>query len=122
MKSRTGIFIASVVALTALIAPAGLAKDVVQMHVPGYYYTEPATLLIRILVEPDERNRVLRLEADGERFFRSTEESLEGASEKRVHVIQLRNLPSGQYTVRAQVLSADSVRGTVAQQLTVMGR
>jgi hypothetical protein len=108
-------------AFIALATTIGSGADVVTLRVPGYFYSEPATVRITVAVEPDARNRTLRLEADGERFYRSTEENLEGADEKRVHVIEFRNLPSGQYTVRAEVRSADSVRGTAAQELTVVG-
>lgn len=108
-------------AFLVMAAPVGSGKDIVALRIPGYYYSEPATVQVTVSVEPDARNRTLRLEADGERFFRATEENLEGAEEKRVHVIQFRNLPSGEYTLRAEVLSADSVRGTAVQQLTVVG-
>lgn len=118
---RPVILTLNVGALIVMAAPVGSGKEVVALRVPGYYYSEPATVEVTVAVEPDARNRTLRLEADGERFFRSTEENLEGADEKRLHVIQFRNLPSGEYTLRAEVLSADSVRGTAVRQLTVVG-
>ena len=58
---------------------AGHAKEVVEILLRGHYYVEPATVQITVAVEPDEKNRALRIEADGERLFRASELSLEGA-------------------------------------------
>lgn len=124
MKTQTGIIFGLVTAAVVGVAPSlGSAKEVVEMRLPGHYYNEPATVQIIVSVEPDERNRVLRLEADGESFFRSTEQALSGAGEKRTHVIEFRSLPAGNYTVRAQVLAGgEDVRGSAVQQLVVAGR
>ena len=81
---------------------------------------EPATVQFTITIEPDERNRMLRLEADAGGYYRSTEATLEGAGQKRVHQIEFRNLPSGAYTVRAEVIAGgDDVRGMAVQNMIV---
>jgi hypothetical protein len=107
------------VAFVILASNVGVGSEVVQLRVPPLQYSEPATVRITVTVEPDARNRTLRLEADGENFFRATEETLLGADEKRFHLIEFRNLPSGEYTLRAQVLSTDAVRGTAVHNLLV---
>jgi hypothetical protein len=110
-------FIALVVTLSAVFVSAG---EVVEMRLAGRYYSGPATVLITVSVEPDSRNRVLRLEADSENLFRSTEQALSGDREQRVHTIEFKALPSGHYTLRAQVLTGgDAVRGEAVQQLIV---
>ena len=82
---------------------------------------EPATVHINVAVEPDEANRTLRIEADGDTVFRASDLSLSGANEKRMHAVEFKNLPAGTYTLRAQVMSSDKVRGMAEQELIVSG-
>lgn len=109
------------IATTSLVAVSGSATDVVEIRVNGHYFAEPATVEIIVAVEPDQANRTLRVEADGDRFFRSSEITLAGSSEKRLHNLEFRNLPAGFYEVRAEVLSTRDVRGMAVQDLEVMG-
>jgi hypothetical protein len=100
---------------------AGHANEVVEILLRGHYFVEPATVQITVAVEPDAKNRSLRIEADGERLFRASQLSLAGASEKRIHSVEFKNLPAGNYILRAEVLSQDDVRGMVEQELVVSG-
>lgn len=110
---------------TAVLAFAGAtrgdARDVVEIRLHGRYFIEPATVRILVAVEPDAENRALLIEADGEQMYRSSELSLSGASEKRLHNVEFRNLPAGYYTLRAQVRSSHDVRGSASQELVVTG-
>ena len=74
-----------------------------------------------IAVEPNSENRTLRVEADGDNMFCSTEVTLAGDNEKRLHTIQFKNLAAGEYTLRAQVLSNSSVRSQAEQAIMVTG-
>jgi hypothetical protein len=96
------------------------AQDVVEIRMRGRYYSEPATVRITVAVEPDAKNRVLVIQADGDRLFRSSQVSLEGDKEQRIHTVEFKNLPAGYYTVRAEVMSKDTVRGS-AEELLVVG-
>jgi hypothetical protein len=110
--------------ITAVIAAASLnvgAADVVEIRLHGRYYSEPATVQITVAVEPDHANRILRVEADGDRMFRSTDVTLTGELDKRLHVVEFKNLPAGAYELRAEVLSRDAVRGLAKQELIVSG-
>jgi hypothetical protein len=111
--------------LTALLAIAGAthgdARDVVEIRLHGRYFIEPATVRILVAVEPDAENRALRIEADGEQMYRSSELTLTGANDKRLHSIEFRNLPAGAYTLRAEVRSSHDVRGSATQDLFVTG-
>ena len=109
------------IATASLCAISGSANDLVQIRVNGHYFAEPATVEITVAVEPDQANHTLRIEADGDRYFRSSEITLEGSSEKRLHTVEFRNLPAGSYEVRAEVLSAKDVRGMAVQDVEVMG-
>jgi hypothetical protein len=97
------------------------AADLVEIRLNGRYYAEPATVQVTIAVQPDQANRTLRVEADSDNLFRSTEVTLNGDDEKRIHVVEFRNLPAGSYEVRAEVLSSTAVRGTAVQDVEVMG-
>jgi hypothetical protein len=108
-------------ALLTVTVIRGSAADVVAIRVNGHYFSEPAIIQVTVNVEPDEANRTLRVEADGDSFFRSSEFTLDGRSEKRLHIVEFKNVPAGAYEVRAEVLSGKAVRGTATQDLEVMG-
>lgn len=97
------------------------AQGVVEIRLRGRYFSEPANVRITVAVEPDADNRVLRIEADGDRLFRSSQVTLSGASDRRLHTVEFKNLPAGSYTVRAQVLSNVEVRGAAEDILIVSG-
>ena len=118
MKGR---FLVLAAALLGAGAIRSHAADLVEIRVNGHYFSEPATVQVLVTVEPDRDNRTLRIEADGDRLFRSSEVNLDGLSEKRLHTVEFKNLPAGSYELRAEVMSAKSVRGMAVQELMVMG-
>jgi hypothetical protein len=107
--------------LVALAGVAGSAKDDVEIRLSGHYFAEPATVQMIIAIEPSAENRTLRVEADGDNMFCSTEVQLAGDKEKRLHTIAFKNLAAGGYTLRAQVLSTSSVRSQATQEIMVTG-
>jgi hypothetical protein len=113
--------VALIGALVTALTTTGSAGQVVELRLRGYYYSAPATVFMTIAIEPDDQNTKLRVEADGDRFYRSAELALSGASEKRIHSIEFKNLPEGSYTLRAEVRSKSEVRGQATQEMTVMG-
>jgi hypothetical protein len=108
-------------ALVALTGAAGSAKDDVEIRLSGRYFAEPATVQMIIAVEPDAQNRTLRVEADGDNMFCSTEVQLAGDKAQRLHTIRFKNLAAGEYTLRAQVLSQNSVRSQATHEIMVAG-
>jgi hypothetical protein len=117
--------IAAIILVSALVLSsiAVDANNPVEIRVNGRYYTEPATVSVIVAVEPNARNRVLRLEADGEEMFRSSEIELAGDAEQYLHTIQFKNLAGGNYMLRAEVLSSsDSVIAMAEEPLTVIDR
>ena len=121
MKGRTLAWIAFTAILTGVSFTPGDAAEVVELRLHGRYFAEPATVRVMIAVEPDADNRLLRIEADSTQLFRASEVALEGASEKRIHSIEFKNLPAGHYMLRAEVRSATALRGSAQQELTVTG-
>ena len=107
--------------LVALIGAVGSAKDDVEIRLSGRYFAEHATVQMIVVVEPDAQNRRLRVEADGDNMFASTEVQLAGDRGQRLHTVQFKNLAAGAYTLRAQVLSHSSVRSQATQEIMVAG-
>lgn len=99
----------------------GNASEIVQIRLRGHYFSAPATVVVNVAIEPDAENYRLVIEADSDRFYRSSEVELSGAEEKRIHTIQFKSLPEGEYMLRAEVRSRTVVRGQATQELTVMG-
>jgi hypothetical protein len=118
VKGRIIVLTAALIATAAL---RGIAGEVVEIRLRGHYFAEPATVQITVAVEPDAANRVLRVEADGDRLYRSTEVALSGEGDKRLHTVEFKNLPAGDYELRAEVLSSERVRGMASQELVVAG-
>ena len=112
---------AVIIALISIATLRAFAGDVVEIRLRGHYFSEPATVQITVAVEPDAANKVLRVEADGDRLYRSTEVTLLGDGDKRLHTVEFKNLPAGSYELRAEVLSSDHVRGMATQELLVSG-
>jgi hypothetical protein len=115
------ISLLAVLLMSAAASTVGDANDIVEIRLRGRYYAEPATVQITVAVEPDAVNRALRVEADGERMFRSSEIRLAGAGEKRIHTLEFKNLPAGEYMLSAQVYSTAELRAVATQHVTVSG-
>ena len=107
--------------LVAFTGAAGSAKGDVEIRLSGRYFAEPATVQMIIVVERDAQNRTLRVEADGDSMFASTEVQLDGDREQRLHTVQFKNLSAGAYTLRAQILSHNAVRSQATHEIMVSG-
>jgi hypothetical protein len=116
---RTRAAIAAVIISACATLAAG-AQEVVEIRLRGRYYPEPATVRLTVTVEPDQSNRTLVVQADGDRLYRSSEVPLDGDKEQRIHTVEFKNLPAGNYVLRAEVHSSQAVRG-VAEELLVVG-
>ena len=104
-----------------IAAASGAADDMVEIRLTGRYYSEPATVRITVAVEPAAENRRLVIEADSERYFRSSALMLDGEKEKRLHSVEFKSLPAGAYVLRAEVRSLDDVLAMVQEDLVVTG-
>lgn len=97
------------------------AKEVVEIKVRGHFFAAPATVPVTITVEPAAKNRALIVEADSDDYFRSSAIELDGENEKRLHIVEFKSLPAGEYVLRAQVRSKTEVLGTAVGGLVVTG-
>jgi hypothetical protein len=106
---------------TSMFAVRGSAQPIVEIVVRGHYFAAPATVRINVAIEPDVENYKLMIEAESERFVRSSVIELEGEDAKRIHSFEFNSLPAGEYILRAEVRSRTEVRGQATQTLTVTG-
>jgi hypothetical protein len=115
-------WIALTTAMVILAVATEYARSGVEIRLAGRYYAAPATVRMVVAVEPRAANRLLRVEADGDEMFCSTEQPPEGAKEARLHTIEFKNLRAGEYTLRAQVLGGDAVRSEATADIMVTGQ
>jgi len=72
---------------------------------------------LQVLVARNDMNRALMWEVDGANYYRSSTMQLDGASSPRSYVFVVRDLPAGEFEVRAVVHRSDNTtvidRGTL---------
>ena len=102
---------------------AGADRGVVTIRLSPAFSFEPASVRVRVSVPPDADNRMLRVSADSGSFFWSSERQLDGADGPKTSEFQCRDLPAGDYSVRAQVVASNGRLQSSAQtDFRVLGR
>ena len=76
---------------------------------------------LKILVERDTRNRTLTWEVDGPAYYRSSRVELDGSSAPRSWFFFVRDLPEGEYDVRATVSRNDESSAVAVSNIRVLG-
>jgi hypothetical protein len=66
-------------------------------------------------------NRYVVVEAEGERFSRSSMIQLEGTESPRVHDVQYGGLPAGHYVIGVTLFSSTDVRAVERRDVIVRG-
>lgn len=107
------------IAVVAL-ASSGRAEDRLALRVSPAISKAPATLAAIAYVAPHPGNLVLRIEADSGAFFRASDVQLDGARSPRVMEVRLRDLPGGEYEVRALLFDQLGEQTTVRRSVIVM--
>ena len=70
---------------------------------------------LKVLVSRNEKNRVLVWEVDGPNYYRSSSIALDGAASPRSYFFMVKDLPGGEFDVRASVKRNDSSVGDGSQ-------
>lgn len=121
MTSRTTLAIVMTSLLLSLTA--GLdAGEKITLKVTPNISTAPSTVLVRAMIAKHPDNRVLLIGADSGGFYRSSEIQLDGDRAPLVTEVQLKNLPSGSYTVVAVLLDQMGHQTTVRQTVRILSR
>jgi hypothetical protein len=89
----------------------------VAIHVSPVVAMEPALLTIRTTVEPSDENRKLNITIDSDAYTSSSDIPLEGRNAARLSVVEIRDVPSGLYEVRAVVSGS---KGPIADSMQVV--
>ena len=76
---------------------------------------------LKVLVSRNEKNRVLVWEVDGPNYYRSSTIPLDGAASPRSYFFLVRELPAGEFDVRASVKRNDDSVVTDWRSLKVVG-
>ena len=93
--------LAAVLFAVAITVPSVEAGPRVAIRVSPAVAFAPAILTVRTTVEPSDDNRMLTIEVDSSTYRRTSEIPLEGRNAQRTSVIELREVPTGLYEVRA---------------------
>ena len=76
---------------------------------------------LKVLVARDENNRLLKWEVDGPNYYRSSAVQLDGASAPRSYVFVVRDLPGGEFEVRATLKRMDRSTAVDRSSIRVVG-
>jgi len=90
-------------------------EQLVKVRVGSHSLFAPADLLIYVTVEKNSENRLLRVSAESDEFFRSSEVQLEGEESARIVILHFRDMPSGSYDVKADVVGSNGRRRGAAR-------
>jgi hypothetical protein len=77
--------------------------------------------VLKVLVSRNEKNRLLVWEVDGPNFYRSSSIALDGAASPRSYFFMVKDLPGGEFDVRATVKRNDSSAATDRSLIKVVG-
>lgn len=84
------------------------AEDAVSITVRPTVAMASGSARLQVLVAPNALNRVLVCEVDGVNYYRSSTRQLDGASSPRSYSFVARDLPAGEFEIRAVLRRADN--------------
>lgn len=118
MGCRKALALAAIILLSSLGAEASSDDPERPLHVrvsPALAHA-PADLYIYVSVARRSENRILRVTAESEDFFSSSETQLDGEYSARVTVVRFRELPPGGYEIRAELIVSNGRTADVAKR------
>lgn len=120
MESR--LRVVPCIAIAWLLSASQLGSGgAVSVRVSPTVAREPARITVRVSVEPNADNRGLEVVAESATFFRSSYLQLDGERAARTSVFQYRDLPAGNYVVRAVLLDREGERDGIAVAKVTIG-
>ena len=113
------LVVAGIILLGSLGADASMVDDgerPLHVRVSPTMAHAPADLFIYVSVARRPDNRLLRITAESEDFFRSSETQLDGEYSARVTVVRFRELPPGGYEIKAELMVSNGRTTEVAKR------
>jgi hypothetical protein len=114
-------FLGLVVFAGILMGSQTSADEAISITVRPAVATYRGSAQLKVLVARDDKNRSLVWEVDGPSYYRSSELQLNGAASPRSFVFMMRELPAGQFEIRATVKRNDRTSFTDRGSITVVG-
>ena len=81
--------------------------------------TAPGYVLIRATMEADADNRAVKVSAESDDFYTSSEVQLEGTNSPRIKEFRFGGLPAGDYEVTATLIGSRGQRAAASRTITV---
>ena len=109
----------SCVLLLLAVPMVGGGSAALKMDVSPTVSRAPAAVRVRVPVNSSPEDRALRVVAESDTFYRSSEVQLDGADSDGVNTFEFRDLPSGLYQVTGVLVNARGTRATVSRLVKV---
>jgi hypothetical protein len=97
------------------------ADQAISITVRPAVTTFKGTAQLKVIVARNESNRALIWEVDGPNYYRSSTMELDGAASPRSYFFLVRDLPAGEFEIRARVRRNDDSEKFDRGRLTVVG-
>jgi hypothetical protein len=97
------------------------ADDAISITVRPAITSYRGNAQLRVLVSRNEKNRSLVWEVDGPSYYRSSSITLDGAAAARSYFFVVKDLPAGEFAVRATVKRNDSSVAVDQSSIKVIG-
>jgi hypothetical protein len=117
---RLYIFVPSILHLMVITGVAA-PEEVVELRLTASFAMAPASVGGVIRVPRNDDNRLLRVVADSDHYYRSSDINLEGGNAPLNHTVWFKEMPAGRYNIEVTVFGAHGPRGVRMERLEVMG-
>jgi hypothetical protein len=97
------------------------ADEAIAITVRPAVTTFRGTAQLKVLVARDEKNRSLEWEIDGPNYYRSSSVEMDGAAAPRSYFFLMRELPAGEFEIRATVKRNDQTKVMDRSTIRVVG-
>src|SRR5687767_5358081 len=97
------------------------ADEAISMTVRPAVTSYRGSAQLKVLVSRNQNNRTLVWEVDGPNYYRSSSIALDGAASPRSYLFMVKDLPAGEFDVRASVKRNDSSTVTDRSSIKVVG-
>lgn len=119
MPSLVACFVVTL-SLIATLAHAVIAeRRAIQLAVSPQIAFAPATLSIRVRVQPNEEDRWIAVTLDSADFYRSSEWTIEG--DRVLYSWQQPSVPAGEYSISAMIGHGTTIRAADRQHVSIVG-
>lgn len=108
------VLLLAVVLLVVATTPPIAGNEPVKIAVSPVHSFAPSLVRIRVRVEPNTENRMLQVIADGDEFYRRTDVQLEGDHSPATTQMELRDVPGGEYEIKAVLIDSSGKERAVA--------